>query len=88
MKLWKASIEIDVLYASDKEPTDTQLYAAAAKESASGKGLVYGPFPVRHAGDLPEFTEGVVPYGDAGGKTCEQINHENLEAARAKAAEK
>ncbi len=73
MKLWKVTCSIEVLIASEEEPTDYECTNAAIDEASdNGMDMDGEPEEITDLSDIPESWAGTVPRGEADA-TCEQI---------------
>lgn len=82
MKLWRATVEVEVFIASEDEPSDFDIRGAAADEiDDNGAGDVFQAEEVERLADIPPEWRDTLPYGDADDKTCEEI-YEAAKAAR------
>lgn len=86
-KLWKATVEIEVVIASENPPGDYVIMDAAKAEIQDGNDSVvivgYGE-EIKHPDFIPHEWQHSIPRGEPEGKTCEQIV-EAVEAARLEA---
>ena len=90
LKLWIATVEVEVLIASEEEPSDFDIKDAASEElrdNMHAGEVVGGAVIVDRLHDVPQDWRDSIPRGDADDKTCEQIVNEYLDA-EAEAASK
>lgn len=87
MRLWTATVEIQVLVASEDEPSDYDIRDAAREEMRDSGGVMYGnAVEITSLKDIPEAWRGSIPRGDeAGDQTCEQIVNARIDQLKAEA---
>jgi hypothetical protein len=91
MKLWKATVEIEVLIASEEEPDDFTVIEEAEEEmrdNGQSCAEVHSLDEVLSHADIPEPWRASIPRGDADDLTCEQILDAAIEARKAEALSK
>lgn len=87
MKLWTATVEIEVLIASESAPDDEAIIYEAEEElrdNGSSCAEVRSVDEVLDYADIPEPWRSSIPRGDAD-RTCEQILDAAIEARKAEA---
>ena len=89
MKLWKATVEVEVLIASEEIPDDFDVERAAKREMADNGGDVLWPAEeIQRLFDVPEEWLDTIPRGTTKckpDKTCRQIMEAYLDAKEAEA---
>jgi hypothetical protein len=90
MKLWKATIEIEVLIASEEAPDDEAVIYEAEDELRDNSGCaeVTSVDEVLSYADIPNPWQKSIPRGDAEYLTCEQILDTAIEARKVAALSK
>lgn len=88
LRLWRATVEVEVYIASEEEPSDMECQEAAEAELSDGNEVEV--WPVEEVSKLSELSEDwidSVPRGNANGeyKTCRQIVNEAEDARLEKA---
>lgn len=88
MRLWKCTCEIEVLIASEEEPTGYEIADAASDEMRDNSldcCEAFGPEEITDLKEIPKSWLDSSPRGECQDKTCEQIVTERLEELEAEA---
>ncbi len=78
MKLWKAIVKVELVIASEEEPTLYEFFDYASEELDNTGDLVQIK-EIASAADIPGGWKNAIPYGDQeGDATCADILKEQL----------
>lgn len=83
MRLWKATVEVEVLIASEAEPSDRTIISAAKDEIADNSLSCAESYPAQEIicfNEIPKDWRDSIPRGDVDDLTCEQIVEAVIEA--------
>lgn len=89
MKLWKATVEVEVLIASEESPTDDDIADAVAQEMDDNSPYccdIGHAFQIDELSEIPDDWLDTLPQGEHGSKTCRQIMEAYLDAKEQAAA--